>query len=78
MYITTDIFLSTESQEGCLSLPGLEPGGGCCNPDLVTDCIVGSAYSFPYTSCLCDKSCYLFSDCCDDILDIGCFGKLCA
>ena len=62
---------------GCLSHPELAPGGGCCDLALVTDC---SVQNFDYlgfsTLCYCNEACYYFDYCCDDILEIGCFGKL--
>ena len=68
---------SLESKTGCLSHPELALGGGCCNSSLVTDCSVSSVDFFSFSSyCYCDEACYYFDNCCDDILEIGCFGKL--
>ena len=61
---------------GCLDHSQLGPGSGCCNSSLAADCRIQSFNGFNSTSCYCDEECYHYNNCCDDILDIGCFGKL--
>ena len=42
---------------------------GCCEEG--EEC-QGSAESFPFGICYCDKQCYDLNDCCNDIADINC------
>ena len=65
--------IKCQSQNGCLSLPDLEAGGGCCD---ATVCSVHITNSNGSSTCYCDKGCYILDDCCDDILEIGCTGNL--
>ena len=44
---------------------------GCCDPNLSSEC-----YGSAGTSCYCDELCYQFNDCCFDIDQIGCLGKV--
>ena len=64
------------SDLGCLSLPQLGPGFGCCNSSSVTDCSVQNDDFYFSSACYCDEACYYFDNCCDDIHEIGCLGKL--
>ena len=65
--------IESQSQEGCLSLPDLDPGGGCCDATICSVQIINNNAS---STCYCDKTCYRFDDCCDDIVEIGCIGNL--
>ena len=64
--------IESQPEQGCLSLPGVEEGGGCCTFFPFNNCTVDT----PNGPCHCDKSCYSYDDCCDDILEIGCAGNL--
>ena len=44
---------------------------GCCDSGAL-NCSVSSTSG----SCYCDQLCHHYNDCCSDILEIGCFGKL--
>ena len=68
--------IESESFNGCLTLPNLKPGGGCCSSqDIVTDCTALTRTRNLFYSCRCDQDCYYANDCCTDILKIGCVGK---
>ena len=47
---------------------GLASFTGCCNASIEEDCFGATG------DCYCDESCYLFGNCCEDILDVGCLG----
>ena len=38
---------------------------GCCLISLSTTC--------SNNGCFCDKSCHTFRDCCNDVVDVGCY-----
>ena len=63
---------------GCVDLgPNiLGSGGGCCQLSISTNCVILYVEHITHMSCLCAESCYYHDSCCDDILEIGCMGKL--
>lgn len=46
----------------------------CCNPDVTSTCQVQvESSNGSIASCYCDRMCFQFGDCCEDILDVPCF-----
>lgn len=44
---------------------------GCCDPKQGAIC-----WGSGGDTCYCDELCYSYGDCCHDVADIGCIGKL--